>query len=101
MFKSSARIATLFTLTGIIALGGCAAAPQTQQVSMGAFAEESTPATPRVNTAVAERLAHNALRYEPTGIQLGAGDRFGRQMHASFVVALRMREQHRMLAEVN
>jgi len=100
MFKSSVRMATLGTLTGILALGGCAASSQTQHVSMGAVSETPAPAMPRVNTAVAERLASNALRYEDMGIQLGAGDRFGRQMHDSYMVAVRLREHNRMLAEV-
>ena len=58
------------------------------------------PATPRVNTAIASRLARNVLISDATAIQLGAGDRFGRQMHASYVASVRLQEHHRMLAEV-
>lgn len=99
MFNRNGRVLTLCTLTSMLALGGCATSPTVQHVDLGAFSETPEPAMPRVNVAVASQMAQNALRSD-NGIQLGAGDRFGRQVFASYVASLRMQDHNRHYAEV-
>lgn len=100
MFKRSARLAMLAPVAGILLLSACATQPHTQQVNVGVVSDSPPPATPQINRAAAQRLTSSAVHHDSGAVALGAGDRFGHQMYVNYMLAVRMHEQDRMLAEV-
>lgn len=98
MTNSRTRFATLCVVSAVFALAGCSATPTTQSALTGS--ETSAPAMPQVNQDIAARLAFNAMNYSTSGVQLGAGDRFGQQLHSNYVATVQSREGNQMYAEV-
>lgn len=84
-------LASTFALS-VAALSGCSATPT---VDSSAVVYKGT--APAVNPEVAALLEKSLLTAPRSGIRLGAGDQFGRQLHTQYLATLMTRESERGL----
>lgn len=103
MVRKNTLIAGLGAMLGAALLSGCSTYQTTHADATGSAvspAAFSAPA-PQVNPEFASRISYNALADASSGtIRLGAGDRFGNQMHSHQIALVRARETNRLFAEV-